>query len=478
MKRILVLMLAATLAFTLPVYARAETADAALALAQEAATKAAEAAQAAAQAAQAAADAAQAAADAAALLAGAETGADGATAEADTGEAVQTEEAQRADDLFGEAYNPFYTVPFPDTFTVYQARVELGEYQLFYLYLTAQDTAENVVEFLSALLGDDSQENIRQNLAYLEKDGLVGIEGLWPGTELRVICEVGSAEADDDIAAEGYRVKLSRNIDADTYRAFLDRNVNAQAMEPLAAYIGVAEIVSTSLQVNLLDSNTELQYWYRFQDAQKTKDEIVAAFPDDYNTENDWVGIGYGELNVNAHFFDAENGHIVVSQSLGRTDVCLADYRQSVTLKTLGFEDFREESAKCSYRDEANGIFMMISKDAWGENGNEGERNAVTYIRESDGESLLAFFYPQENMYLIQLDTGDSQAKYRYYKDRDAYTDDWGGDDLDAARDVAGRMFNKPGEDSILQDAWVTFEQYVEQTFGISPEDLYALPWE
>jgi hypothetical protein len=49
---------------------------------------------------------------------------------------------------------------------------------------------------------------------------------------------------------------------------------------------------------------------------------------------------------------------------------------------------------------------------------------------------------------------------------------------LESAKQIASAIFKKPGTDSILQDAWVTFEQYIDETFGIDKNVLFALSYD
>ena len=77
------------------------------------------------------------------------------------------------DDLMGKELNPFYDVEFPENYTTYMAEYEEGAYRFYYLYLTAEGTAEDVATYFSQLVGDDAEESITQNLSYLSEGSVV-----------------------------------------------------------------------------------------------------------------------------------------------------------------------------------------------------------------------------------------------------------------------------------------------------------------
>lgn len=153
-----------------------------------------------------------------------------------------------------------------------------------------------------------------------------------------------------------------------------------------------------------------------------------------------------------------------------------SERKEQTTLQSLGFEDYRNESAKCNFSGED--YWISISKPEWGENPHTGEVNAVTFYQSIHGNNLFVFYRPDEHVYSIHIEYGDLQANYQYNEMTDSYSDQMGGNDLSQAKQIAESVFNKPGTDSILQDAWVLCDQTVREKFDMSSDELFGLSYE
>lgn len=400
-------------------------------------------------------------------------------------------------DLFYETYNVFSGLKFPENYHVYAVEYEKqdcgGEenwYNVYRLFMIAEDTDENVINFISNLLGDDQEKSIQQNLDYLQKDNFVGIDGTQIDDGMAVICEIKrtTEDAEDYEYSEGYEVQLMMRLfgeECDKYDELLLSNMNYNSLSDISNYIDIQSYISGSINVNTYNDNVNMHYGYSLDNAQDVWDELTVGLSDYYLEEWQVISINYGDLETSVRNDirdNNEDGWIHVFQKLNSTEICLQDYSPEpeesaeITLKSLGFEDYREESAKCT-RNDSEG-WVLISRSEWGENPYTGERDAVLFAQDTSDGAYMVFFYPDREIYHVILENGDRQVEYEYSIKDNQYTDGMGGYDVGEAKDMAELVFNKPGTDSILQDAWVTFDQYIKENFDMDAYDLFELNYE
>ncbi len=400
-----------------------------------------------------------------------------------TGLAAQTKAAEGLTpmDLFGATYNPFFDVVFPDGYTIYRATCVKSDVNLYELSLIAEDTAENVVTFLSNLLGDNAEESIRQNLDNLNNDGIVKIDGSQVGGGPAAVCEVFPTYPNEDYAyVDGYIIRLTKNIEmGKAYDALWEANLNLSAMTGVSTFMTLFPMDGVTFRVYAQDGYAQIDCVYSLKNAAKIKEELIAAFLDAYVKTDDRISLDYGDLHAGIQFSGVQNGVILIEQSLRRTDVSFSEYEASTSLKGIGFEDFRATDAKCSFRDDENSVLLSVSKSEWGENAYESERDAVTFLKKMDGGGLLMVFYdPEIKVYRIVIDDQGKQANFAYYAADATYMDAFGGDDMESAKEIACQVFGKSGEDDALQDAWILFDGYISDVFGMTADELFALDYE
>lgn len=442
--------------------------------AAQAAQSAADAAQTAAEAAQEAADAAQLAADYAAQLAGV-VFAEDAT--------VQTEQVNTTDTdndaqsmlpyaLLKEPYNPFYRVNWLDQYTVVGAEIRKDSASTYHLNIIAEDTAENVLTSVGAFLEVDMEDSMN----YLNKDHHVEIRSVVKGFPNVVVVQVEPV-SQDDVAdyGEGYWVSISTEVDnPDEYYNDFNANFNEKAVHEALAIVDISTADSISLEVDTVKGYVKEERGYVVNHTQETWNWLCSTYADYYSEQYHNIRFDQGELCV---YIYENNGQIFISQKLQRVDTAIKDYIAQYTLEQLGFWDLRDDSVKCVYKDEEAGINVMISKDEWGENPYVGERNAITFSMDLDTGSMMIFYYPDSGDYHILISDGTTDAEYSYNSFTNSYTDAYGGDALSQAKGVAEKLFQKPGTDLILQDAWVTFEQVLDDMFGMNADALYRLEY-
>ena len=84
--------------------------------------------------------------------------------------------------LLHEEYNPFYSTAFPDSYTLTRLECALkGDYGLYKLWFSTQDSAEAIITFAAGLAGFNSAEDIGNKLNELSEQGSIGISGIFNG---------------------------------------------------------------------------------------------------------------------------------------------------------------------------------------------------------------------------------------------------------------------------------------------------------
>jgi len=388
-------------------------------------------------------------------------------------------------DLLNEDYNPFFSVEFPENYTVYMAEYEdIIEYSLYYLHLTTTDSAQDVVTYMSNLLGDSATESIAQNLSALEDEGIVNIHGTEVDAGLNADCSIEPSQQDGDYEyVDGYVISMVMRIDIEDmtqYGELLISNINFDALDEISNYMDVAGYDMAGIKVNLYQGSTENHIGCYMENAEQVWNDMAAAMPDSYSEEYSAFSFGTGELSTDIRE-DLNSGFIHIFQRLGRVDVALKDYVTSeteLTLGSLGFLDFRESKANVCYKDDDQKTGVFIYKNEWGEPEFEDQRETVSFNTTINDCGVVVKFYPNEDRYAVRLEVEGVAYEYEYYDSESRYLNENGQDDLGAVKEAAGIVFNKPDTDSVLQDAWVTFEQYVENTFGMNAAALYALSYE
>ena len=211
--------------------------------------------------------------------------------------------------IFHIPYNQIPVDDWPDGYTPYQVSLEVSEFTLYRFYLTAQDTDENVVTYFSSLLGDDSEENLAQNLAYLRDDGVVSTHGMLGNTDLPASVQIIPTDQEDEdyTYVEGFVVCLTVNAVADSayeYTAFIDANTNAAADSALPDGLGQSSLISSEVRVNVDRDSVQTQRFYAPADYEAFK-QAVTNDPD-WEQTNNGIRRYFGDLSVDLVFNDDE----------------------------------------------------------------------------------------------------------------------------------------------------------------------------
>ena len=367
--------------------------------------------------------------------------------------------------LFEATYNPLSDKQWPEGYTVYQVGVESGEYDLFRLYLTAEDTAENVVAFCSELIGDDAPDSIQQSHDLLDRDGFVGIN---KGSGMSV--EIAPTDEDDDdyTYVDGYTVCVVVGIDEDSfydYQSALDTCFNEKVIAALAAYIDIENPQGRDLCVNRKNQRVHATWMYVPEDYEAACQGIAG--------DAIWTGsnghemsFAYGDLNV-AMYFNDETKAVFLDQCLDDLSINIADYKAEATLENLGFTLY---DTKCGYEDED--MWMAVSKNEWGD-----EENIINFAFEIFGQPCRVIVSYPDQIYTVMIGEDEQSIDYSYDAFANTVTPTASFADYDAFKAAFEALTGETSDSSVAEPVMFV-DHYTEDTFGYEPERLFELPRE
>ena len=91
----------------------------------------------------------------------------------------------------------------------------------------------------------------------------------------------------------------------------------------------------------------------------------------------------------------------------------------------------------------------------------------------ANGYFLIMWYHLKDDMYHINIEKDGANCTYDIYLTRNEYG--WEQPDKDTVHRMFNNAFGTQG-DEFYDKPLAHFEQYVQERFGMSIEDLYALP--
>jgi len=142
------------------------------------------------------------------------------------------------------------------------------------------------------------------------------------------------------------------------------------------------------------------------------------------------------------------------------------------TLGSLGFVADEEGNAAYKYDEkEPHDMHISIYRPEWGVSPDN--RSIEFYDDDVNGYNLLILYFAGEGKYSISVRKDEAACSFDYYP----ATKEYGGEypDSDTAHQMFNAAFGTQGED-FYDKPLAYFEQAVQERFGMSIDELYALP--
>lgn len=381
-------------------------------------------------------------------------------------------------DIMNETFNPFYSIELPEGYNVYQMSFWIFDEQKIAMYLTAEDTAENVVGFFAQLL-DYGPEDIEYALDDLA-GGYAILEPNDAGCTLNAQVGIQKTSEDDGeyTYVEGYKVTIKADIDPDMldiYEDILDQNFNTDAISYFGAGDFLIDNAPVGRQIVIQTGESprvQTIYTYRPDDYETwkaffTSDEFCSNRFDNVQSDSALVCDTYADMTVQAHL-DYVSGEISFFEILDRTDLNLTDYIPETTLSFFRFGEI-DTDGTCSWTNSTETTFIVISKTDW-----QGEDDSIMLLG-GDEISYKIVYTPADKTYAVLITTGDTEAKYYYHADTGVM------EPMDEGWEVEG-ILNRlnlivPDADDPVMYAIDVFDQTIADTVAMTPDELFALEY-
>lgn len=387
-------------------------------------------------------------------------------------------------DLLGKAYNPFYDVAFPAGYTVFGAQFNsadshTGAKDTYLLDLTAQGNPADIAKACAGILGVTDEAQLSTYAASVEKDGFASIDGTFAGSPANVVMKKTSAGTDFDqcIEVDGCRVEFAVEIDADSAKnccALVLANYSTAALGDLAEQMGDDTIHQDQLSIFVntqKPEKTTVYIYHSVKDAaalfSSAKETLqINWFDEEYSS----VGLQYGRQNL-SYTFNQENNVVQVNLSPNDNATPAGQYRLSEkSLTKLGFQ-YDQNAKLCIFEDKSKQMQIAVSKPEWQRT--EEDWNLMYYLGEYNGYGVYITYREAKQAFTVMVSQGDTQTGCDYIPETNTFSQGWPADDM-MQEFFQGAMGT--GEGDAREGVFALFTKELQDRFGMTWQELYALP--
>lgn len=386
-------------------------------------------------------------------------------------------------DLLGKGYNPFFDVAFPAGYMVFGAQFftadsHTGAKDTYLLNLTAEGNPADIAKTCAGMLGVTDEAQLSTYIASLEKDGFVVIEGTYAGKPANVVMKKTSAGADFDqcIEVDGCGVEFAVEIDAASAQnasALVLANYSTAALGDLASQLGDDTIHRDQLSIFVntqKPEKTTVTVYHTVKDAAALLSSIketlqTSWFDEAYSA----LGLQYGRQNL-TYNFNLDNNVVQVNLSPNDNSTPASEFKLSEkSLTKLGFQ-YDEQGKFCIYEDKEQNIQFVISRPDIGDSQKDWN---IQYLQMKN-DYLIGIWYSEEDkQFRIQADKDGVDIGCHF--DPATGSTDGGWPDPDTVTSILQKAFGIQDDNiraMIIQD----FEKAVQDRFGMTWQEIYALP--
>lgn len=382
------------------------------------------------------------------------------------------------EDLFVSPFNPFHDAAFPDNFNVYGASFDIGVEKLggkpyYILSMTAGGNTDVSVIFLAKLAGIEDEQTAGQYAEDFKNSGFCEFFSADGGATFTI----RKTDPNDDRYAyvDGCHIDISVNLtdeEAPRYIQLVRDNFNVSALAVAADCFDTTPVFEEcAVAVNLHKKEVSVDMRYTVADVATVEKNMAENVKSSwYDAQNEKMGLSYGILDIE-YIFDGKSSAIYVSERSSEMKSALSAYVEpEVSLAKLGFGFDQEGVCGVYEQHEPHYMSVAVHRPEWGEF--NGDWN-IEYMDEVNGCGLRITYHAEEDRYHISADKGNEGAAFDYLP----ATKEYGGDypDKDTVKRVFNDAFDTLGED-FYEKPLAYFEQLVQERFGMSIKELYALP--
>lgn len=386
-------------------------------------------------------------------------------------------------DLLGKGYNPFIDVSFPEGYTVYGALYSNAEpgkgiKDSYILYMTAAGDPGQIVKTIAKTLGITDETRLAAYAESLEKDNFVQIDGTFAGSPANAGMKKTSAGMDFDQCTEvdGCRVEIGVELGSgqiEKYRTLALANYSTAMLGDLAAQLSEDTVLrdKLSIYVNTQKPDKTIIYVsHAVKDAAALLTEMTGTLQTSWSDEaTASFGVDYAMQRVK-YSFDTANNVVRVEFSPNDNSAPAGEFKKSaVSFTGLGFTSFPSDGL-CIYKEDQNHLEIAIAKPGWGHN----EDWNFEFLGESNGCSLGMWYTEATGLFHISVNKGNDGATAEYVVAEGAFAPDVYPDE-----ETQKRMFSEAAgitEGDYRMAVYALLDQAIQQRFGMTWQELYALP--
>lgn len=393
-------------------------------------------------------------------------------------------------DIFGSMFNPYGDMELPDNLTIFAATFDKGSEKmkgqsLFVLSMTGSGNMYACIAYWLDVAGlglDDGKkmeriQEYRSNGYFLE----------FTGTDEQVITirqaspedgryEYVEADGSHDFTGGGCVIDITFFInaaDVEKYTDLVRDNYNLNALAPIADYLDVVpDFRECGISVNLHKNEVNAYAVYYIPNVDAVQKSI------EKNVQSDWwewngmmeTVIRYGPIGSKLTC-DGKGGAITIGQAYANLSTAMGEFAEaevSLTKFGFGFDD----AGTCGVYEQHEPHYMNVAihRPEWGEFAEDWN---IEYLDQLNGYGLRITYHLSEDKYHITLDKGNEGAAFDYFPATKEYTGQY--PDMDTVHRMFNDAFGTQGE-GFYGKPLAYFEQLVRERFGMSIEELYALP--
>lgn len=380
-------------------------------------------------------------------------------------------------DLFGIEFNPYAEMQLPDIFTILSASFSKGSEKMegkspFLLSISAEGNMYAAVAYMADVSGLSEQEKNDRFDEY-SKNGItefIGADGS--------IVTIRQQKPHDDKHENGAcLIQLTYHVpdaELEKYTVLIRDNYNMSALASVKDLIKIeTDFAECSIEVNLQINEAVIGVQYYVDDAEAARQRIAEIPQSEWR---EWYGlpsavIPYGLIKNTLVFDNRFGAAILVLQSSNELNSPLSDYVEpefSLTKFGFGFDS----AGTCGVYEQHEPHYMNVAihRPEWG---SFNEDWNIEYLDQVNGHGLRITYLLSEDKYHISIDSNTEGAAFDYFPATKEYTGQY--PDPDTLTRMFNDAFGTQGED-FYDKPLAYFEQLVQERFGMSIDELYALP--
>lgn len=380
-------------------------------------------------------------------------------------------------DLLGTEFNPYAKIELPDNFIVLSAVFTKGSPKLegknpFKLSISAQGNMYAAVAYLADVSGLSEQEKKDRFNEYSE-NGFCE----FTGTDGYIVSIWQEKPHDEKHENGACLIELTYNVpdaDLEKYTGLIRDNYNMNALASVKDLFNIEpDYTECGIELDLQRNEANVSVQYYVDDADSIQQSVAEISKDGLG---EWYGhpsavIPYGMIN-NTLVFDSRFGAaVLVIQSSKELNSSLGQYIEpefSLVKFGFGFDD----AGVCGVYSQKKpyDIEVAIRRPEWGDSNEDWN---ISYTDQYNGYGLGITYYIEEDRYHIHLVKDNENAGFDYFPAKNEYTGQY--PDQDKVNRMFNEAFGTEGE-GFYDKPMACFEQLVQERFGMSIDELYALP--